>query len=777
MKIHVKALHEDIFLESPYEPLQLPFPQATLYIDLDKDESCELLTGSDRITFQNSRNEYKINLTKEHKKSIKLCKERDSIILTFSCVDLAVPDEVLRSFLQFTSSLQILPEREDGTFLVTDFFSAITEGKITLARIQEPLTGYNDELLLREIHSTIQQKVRAICSKPKQGLKSESCIQDVSMVKRINADTLVNLASHTEHWKMRTLTGLIPKRLQTDILEDDIDIYENLFFRMAIRDIQRYVKNQIDRLTHVISQHEDVINFEDVSQYFTTGGFNRSELLGKILPKFDILKFQDSNEKYKSELKRWQTVYESIVPILDSSFYKKISKKKRISRNIHVTNILKNDSRYRALYLLWIKIRKSQVVEQDQEGASDDIHGNIQSYYFTYTTLSLLYAMDLLGIHFSSSSVFSIDDEGLIDVQATGTDPYGQFTYSIYRTTTWYKRPVVAIDFEEVLDIPKAIPAECQLDLSKINKLSRVVTFDEQYNTLHFHDIPNDEEKKSLREVIPKETYNTGKYKSKNKKINTSTVKNLTSFDYWQKFLDEVLYSNSLRKPHQKTIYVCPLAYSIPPNMENINSTISEILYAGEEPTCYTFPIDWNGYKDIHNERVLSKLYNYGNSFFERDADEWKNYHKSVLPIRQNDLLSVFRLRKFITIQRALFTLDIEENQPKHCPVCGSTQIQNQGETHSWKCENLECGVMWKKARCTDGCKNYFYWTEDDAKIPANLLDEDEPYKRINKKDIVFDNHIITDFEYSEEYGIIHPYPICPICGTRRKINNKSKEQ
>ena len=44
-----------------------------------------------------------------------------------------------------------------------------------------------------------------------------------------------------------------------------------------------------------------------------------------------------------------------------------IKNKRRINKNVHLTNILKNDQRYKALYDVWCLIRKEKQKEQKEK--------------------------------------------------------------------------------------------------------------------------------------------------------------------------------------------------------------------------------------------------------------------------------------------------------------------------------------------------------------------------------------------------------------------------
>ena len=106
-------------------------------------------------------------------------------------------------------------------------------------------------------------------------------------MKRINTNALSHLSSHTEHWKARTLSGLIPKRLRADIIEDEINIYENLFFKMAIDDISDYVTAEILSLQKSMEKNSIAIDWERYGNVIND--YRRGELIDRyVITDFEI---------------------------------------------------------------------------------------------------------------------------------------------------------------------------------------------------------------------------------------------------------------------------------------------------------------------------------------------------------------------------------------------------------------------------------------------------------------------------------------------------------
>lgn len=156
----------------------------------------------------------------------------------------------------------------------------------------------------------------------------------------------------------------------------------------------------------------------------------------------------------------------------------------------------------------------------------------------------------------------------------------------------------------------------------------------------------------------------------------------------------------------------------------------------------------------------------YGEAFFDSDNNDWKNYHRAILPVNQTDVGSIQRLMKYISLHRTKLLMEIEE-QPIHCPICGGTHITKVGNDH-WKCSNAECGIEWGKTRCTKGCQEYFHWIRPEAGYEASDFECPTECEKIVLKDSMLDRFVITDFEIFSNYNELKLYPVCPKCGTRR---------
>lgn len=748
-------------IEPKTQQKKLNSPLSMLEIKVEGAESCEVQIDKKRFVCENGIKHIPVAANPKYHSTVQI-KTKDTIAnLQFQAAyTKAIEERETENLMHFQNSLKSLNSYSENKWLLSDLFASIESGRITLLSVTKPLTGYDNKSLLDKLESALSQKVKAICSSPKQGIRTDELVQDVSMVKRINTNTLNHLASHTEHWKARTLSGLIPKRLRADIIEDEINIYENLFFKMAIDDIADYTSKQILSLKRAKKQNKVAIDWEEYGM--KVNDYNRSELLRKLIPGKNTSELSEENKSFDDALKRWLNISKILLSIRSSSFYRKIDGKRRIGKAVHLTNILKNDQRYKALYDIWCLVRKEkQKEQQEKQGASDDLISNVNKYYFTHSTMSLLYSMHLLGIKFDPSSSFSYSDSEELIIDAEGEDKF--FTYYISVDKDEYGKLYCEVEIIEKLNVSFPLQIEWEFDEKQLIQLSAAISIDYDRKQVIFHKKPSQTEKSDLRNLVH---------------IKQSDLRRLSKVEHehydkcravWTEFIDTLDSEKGLHDLTTRTLTIVPLFYKTSAEAIGINKMVEELFEQRNDYLCYLIANSMDDFASIEQGETIHRVFNYGEAFYDSDKDSWKNYHRSILPVNQTDVGSIQRLMKYISLHRTKLIMEIEE-QPIHCPICGGTHISKIGNDH-WKCSNAECGIEWGKTRCTKGCQEYFHWIRPEAGYEASDFDCPTECERIVLKDSMLDRFVITDFEIFSNYNELKLYPVCPKCGTRRCIH------
>lgn len=704
--------------------------------------------------------EYALPITwdKTNKCSI-LLKVGNNLIRYNFVLEGSVPlqSENISNLLKFASQM-IENFQLDKQYNVSELFEAIKADKVALIIEKTPYSGYDNQSLLKKISETVPM-VMDICSYPKQSLRTEEAVLDVNLVKRINSRTIDHLSSHSEHWKARTLNGLIPNRLRADIFEDEFNIYENLFFRMAIDDVLKYVHRQVTSITRTIEQNDNAIDWNAYGEALYD--YKRMRIFEQLLPNHNVQERQNENIVLKDLLKQWVKLERKFSTVEASQFYRGIDKKKHISRNIQLTNILKKDSRYNALYRLWCEIQRQSVQEQNEKNGvngGDVVH--IINYYSMYVTVLLLYAFKLLECKLDSLSKFYITVNGIIKINATfhaenityqviseenefgGQDIYVSF---IEKTSYNFKLPVEVISFID--DIQKRLPRHAILDREK--------------NCIVFYSKTNDKEQRELKNMFHLSA-SVKKGMSETEKV----AKDIAD-KAWRPKLETIFSSDYIKDAKTETIRINP-QYTILDNSEiSIEKYTRILLESTKDSAVYTLPIDLSEYKkNIKSDNILYRLLNYGEKYVENEANLWGDYRLGFIPISQSEINSVQRLMKFISIHASRLQIKWNINNAI-CPVCGHENCIEESE-NNWKCINPSCNIIFGKTKHADGCGASYEWTRPSININTKDVVFGDKMNLMLSKEIIFDRLAITDFEFEKQNDDTVKYiPICPKCGKR----------
>lgn len=664
--------------------------------------------------------------------------------------------EHLANLMHLTETLRLINEYngEQGV-PVKEILNEQKRGGLSLLCVVEPLTGYDNDDLQDRLKRDLSQKVRAICSRPKRGTRTEEIVQDVGLVKKTSTNTLEHLASHTEHWMARTLTSLRPKRLLSVVIEDELNIYENLFFRSAVNEISDYVDHQLNRLEKASQQKRNASNFKKYADQMND--WKRARIFEELLPAQNKARLDFFNaetlDHYQRSIDAWEDIDALLRNIRNSSFYRQISRKQRFPHEIYLTNILRNDQRYHALYDLLIAVRREAEREAETHaGESNLISGNPDHFYANYVVVLFLWCMARkLDISFAEDSCLALDDQDRLTGVLSAEDDV--ITYRIAVDYDRYNRPSVKIDLMEKGDQSFKIPGTCPVTSDMMEQFKGLLDLKDGW--VFFFRRPNADERNRLRNLFHQKKAGGSK-----QSIYAAAAQD------WPRFVDNLLTGGKVRDLHQSSLIIRPLYYA-PDAKDHL---LKDLMDGEGSEGNDTLWIVADGMSDTEErDSRLKYIINYGELPVSEDS---KPYHHGVLPVMQVDSLSSQRIIKYFTIKRAIALMNWEKENPVHCPVCLSDDIFKSGKD-SWHCRT--CDNMWGMTRCKGdgGCKRDFSWIWPDDDHLKSLRDEDvresSDIRHAQRRDIVFGAGIITDFEYDYRgNGEIVPLPICPYCGKKR---------
>lgn len=759
MQMYVENLAGKTVLPAESGKHILPLYDESLIVVLSDNESAKIdINGKELSAESAGEHSFRIAWDTDKKCVISIHSDNMSVKYFFQLDGgVAADEEDIHNLLKFALQLEDT-FRYGQKYGVTELFDAIKKDQVSLIIERTPYSGYDNQSLLNRITETLPM-IMDICSHPKQSLRTEEAVLDVNLVKRVNSKTMDHLASHSEHWKARTLNGLIPNRLRADIFEDEINIYENLFFRMAVDDILKYVHREAVSIEKTIEQNDNAIDWnaygEDIYDY------KRIQIFEQLLPDYNLAQKQDENKTLKSLLACWAKLERNFSIVEASQFYRSIDKKKHISRSIKPTNILKKDSRYNALYRLWCEIQRQIVQEQiDAKEIQGDNEVNIENYYGTYVIILLLYAFKLLGCSINSTSMFNINLDGCADVDATFDT--NNITYIVRTRRGPCGNQEVELTFVEKARYKYQIPPEVCPFLHELEEaLPEKAKITKDRNHLVFYAKPTDSEQRTLKNVFH---------------INHAAARGMRDDERmqraaadraWRLPLETLFSSGEIRLVREKTITIIPQFAFIEKSEAAVDRFTRAMLDSTKDTAFYILPLDINAYRiEIEKENVLLRLLNYGEKYADNEAQKWGNYRTGIIPVAQSEINSAQRLMKLVSLQASKIQAcwnDIEII----CPICGQNNCKQEG-LDNWMCQNPECGIVFGKTRHANGCGNTYEWIWPNVSIKAEKVKASTVLELMLKKELIFDRLAITDFEFeTNPDGKVKYIPVCPICGKR----------
>lgn len=721
------------------ETVQLPALYGLLEVNLEAEGICQIGLKTYQLTA--GTNAVAIPWSNEETSTLRIICGKESGTCLFRRIAAAHIDRDTSLNLAYFSE-QLRRIWPNGVFSVDDFVDAQKTGKLRFLTVEKPRTSQACADLREKLRQVLIQHVQAICTRPKHGTHTEEIVQDVSLVKRISTNTISHLSSHTEHWKAKKLTGLVPKRLLSVTIEDDINIYENLFFRMAIDDIADYVAEQKRSLETSIRQSNNVIAYET----YEAADVRRAEMLRELLGSDHYDELYLLGDAEKEAYDRWVKIAEIVQAVRNSAFYRQIDRHMRISRNVHQTNILRHDQHYKALFQTWKELR-NQPQNELSINATKELPDDPDNCYTSYVFLLLLWTMKRkMGIRFAPEDKIQINGNHL-EACLHGSD--GLCRYEVQTLSDRTGQNTIQMQILPPYDA-YPLPKDCRVTNDDMRSFSDWVTVTEGSLEITREADPSDY--RQLMNLFAR------KGKRPNSAVNASS---------WECFIREVQEKQRVRKPFAHTEFnIRPLFYSLP--LQDDLLPDFNVGADGENTIWVTATNPERG-KELSGQWIRRVL-NYGDT---PDDVVQEPYREMFLPISQADLLSAERLEKSIVIHRAVL-LDkwFRSGFKQICPSCLQDRVRALDQD-TFQCQS--CGHQWGKTRCQGKCGQYFLWRQPGSECWKRLQKEDvQPEQaecmRVIQRDLVFGDTIITDFEYRfDQYGsVVSLYPVCPLCGSRR---------
>jgi len=266
------------------------------------------------------------------------------------------------------------------------------------------------ELLLKDVLN--EGHLHEISRRPRFDMRYDELVLPVSRTKRLAGSAERHLASHSECWQKRTLTGIQPRKIKGLVSEDEFNLYENCVYVRLLDRLENFLAKrirEIDTLTEILIDALDIEGSEQMNYRLSRKLFSlwgeTFQTDAAAIGALDML--EATREILRKE-------HKSVRGLIQHKFYRQIPKSAQIPGQIEQTNILSHDQHYRHLPKLWNTLRKQKHSENltPQETLEKNI--KLQHAYLSYCGVVIFRAFQELGFEQvrSEAGIYDLQREG-----------------------------------------------------------------------------------------------------------------------------------------------------------------------------------------------------------------------------------------------------------------------------------------------------------------------------------------------------------------------------
>lgn len=192
--------------------------------------------------------------------------------------------------------------------------------------------------------------LHSISDRPRLDLRYDDMVSPVERVRKLAAGALNHLASHSDCWQNRTLSGVLPRKILARFSEDDYAIYENRLYKRVLDLLEKHLIRRLSLLKSLNERLESALDFQKSE-------LTHFELRHDICALWGEAFQTDVTDKQLNNGKETQRTIEKqlhqIRSLKQRGLYRLIPTAGFVPTQVHRTNVLSHDSHYRHLPILW----------------------------------------------------------------------------------------------------------------------------------------------------------------------------------------------------------------------------------------------------------------------------------------------------------------------------------------------------------------------------------------------------------------------------------------
>lgn len=194
----------------------------------------------------------------------------------------------------------------------------------------------------------------SISDRPRRDLRYDNFVAPVARARRLASSALSHLASHSDCWQQRTLSGVQPRKVLARFSEDDYAIYENRLYKRLLDRLDRHLARRLARIRGVNSRLERALEFQGSEQTHFRLRQDICRLWGESYLDDKTGMQLEAGKRALSEL---ESQLRAIRGLKQRGLYSLVPASSVVPAQIHRTNILNHDPHYRHLPPLWEKLK------------------------------------------------------------------------------------------------------------------------------------------------------------------------------------------------------------------------------------------------------------------------------------------------------------------------------------------------------------------------------------------------------------------------------------
>jgi hypothetical protein len=251
--------------------------------------------------------------------------------------------------------------------------------------------------------------LHSISDRPRRDLRYDDLVAPVARARRLATSALSHLASHSDCWQQRTLSGVQPRKVLARFSEDDYAIYENRLYKRLLDRLDRHLARRLARIRGVNSRLERALEFQSSEQTHFRLRQDICRLWGESYLDDKTGMQLEAGKRALSEL---ESQLRAIRGLKQRGVYSLVPAASVVPAQIHRTNILNYDPHYRHLPPLWEKLkddREERLLPPEERFAR---HQQLQNAYVSYVGLVIRRALERHGLR-SANEWFVFSFAGL----------------------------------------------------------------------------------------------------------------------------------------------------------------------------------------------------------------------------------------------------------------------------------------------------------------------------------------------------------------------------